>query len=96
MTRQLCLCVVFSVGAGPCFLHDVLFHLHLHDNTGVLDHIEIGTGKVDWDDILKSLAAIGYRGSMVLEMNPDRVAPDRVRRSADCLRRRARDLGLTG
>ncbi len=57
-------------------------------------HIEIGTGKIDWDDTLRGLAGIGYRGSMIPEPNPDRVTPDGIRRSAAYLRQRVRELGL--
>ena len=79
-----------TIGGQIRYLDDMLFHLHLHDNTGVTDHIEVGTGKVDWDDALRALEEIGYRGSMILEPNPDRVTPEGIRRSADFLRRRAR------
>ncbi len=85
-----------TIGGQIRYLDDVLFHLHLHDNTGEVDHIEIGTGKVDWNDTLKALASIRYRGSMVLEPNPARVTPEGVRRSADFLRERARRLELVG
>jgi sugar phosphate isomerase/epimerase len=84
-----------TIGGQIRYLDDVLFHMHLHDNTGTVDHIEIGTGKVDWDDTLRALAEIGYQGSMVLEPNPDRVTPEGIGRSADFVRRRARQLGLS-
>ncbi|MFO7903251.1 MAG: sugar phosphate isomerase/epimerase family protein [Planctomycetota bacterium] len=72
-----------TIGGQVHFLADLLFHLHLHDNTGTVDHIEIGTGKVDWRDLFESLAAIRYQGSMMLEMNPDRVTPEGIRRSGE-------------
>lgn len=84
-----------TIGEQIRYLDDLLFHLHLHDNTGEVDHIEIGTGKVDWDDTLLALAGIGYRGSMILEPNPDRVSPEGIRRSAETIRGMARDLDLT-
>jgi len=78
-----------TIGGQIRYLGDRLFHLHLHDNTGTVDHIEIGTGKVDWGDTLRALVEIGYRGSMTLELNPDRVTPEAIRRSAEFLRKRA-------
>jgi sugar phosphate isomerase/epimerase len=61
----------------------------VHDNTGTVDHIEIGTGQVDWDDTIRAIAEIRYRGSMILEPNPDRVTPEGIRRSAGFLREKA-------
>jgi sugar phosphate isomerase/epimerase len=65
-----------------------LFHLHLHDVRSELDHLELGTGVVDFNDLLQALAAIGYCQALCLELNPDRVSPEGIRRSLDCLRRK--------
>ncbi|MHB9026991.1 MAG: sugar phosphate isomerase/epimerase family protein [Armatimonadota bacterium] len=69
-----------------------LFHLHLHDVRGELDHLELGTGVVDFDDLLQALAEIGYRQALCLELNPDRVSPEGIRRSLDYLRRKIDDV----
>ncbi|MBU4201033.1 MAG: sugar phosphate isomerase/epimerase [Verrucomicrobia bacterium] len=63
-----------------------LVHLHVHDYNGVLDHIEVGTGCVDFHGMLQALKDIHYQGGMCLEMNPERVAPDGIKRSAGWLR----------
>jgi len=65
-----------------------LVHLHLHDVSGETDHIEIGTGEVAFDAIVGGLADIGYAGTATLEMNPDRVSPDGIRRSLRAIRER--------
>jgi len=77
------------------FLDDVLFHIHIHDYDGEHDHREIGTGRVDVDAVLLGLADIGYRGMLCLELNPDWVTPDGLTRSAQFLRRRAKESFLT-
>ena len=47
--------------------------LHLHDNDGREDmHVlplTEGTGKVDWDALLKALADIGYEGDFTYKVN---------------------------
>lgn len=77
-------------GIGNLIRHigPALAHLHMHDVAadGQLDHIEIGTGIVDFDEITSALRDIAYRGNMTLELNPDRVSPEGIRRSADYLR----------
>jgi sugar phosphate isomerase/epimerase len=78
-----------SIGRLARTLGDVLFHLHVHDYDGKADHIEIGTGRVDFDDLLEALAALAYRGALCLELNPDRCPPDGIRRSAAFLRQHA-------
>jgi len=78
-----------TIGALIRSLDTDLFHLHLHDYDGQSDHIEIGTGQVDFDDILKALDDMGFRGALCLELNPDRCPPEGIRRSAEYLRKRA-------
>lgn len=47
-----------------------LVHLHLHDNLGEKDdHRLLGEGSIDWPDVLRTLAAIGYQGPAVLELH---------------------------
>jgi sugar phosphate isomerase/epimerase len=52
-----------------------LVHLHLHDVVGGTDHVEPGTGCVDWPGLLTALRGIDYHGMFCLELNPDRVTP---------------------
>ncbi len=73
-----------------------LAHLHVHDvDVDGVDHIEIGTGIVDFDGIASALVDIGYRDSLTLEMNPERVSPEGIRRSADHLRACLRRAGAS-
>jgi len=65
---------------------DALVHLHLHDYDGVHDHIELATGQVDLVGVLNALKGIGYQGGLCLELNPDRVSPEGIRRSLGWLR----------
>ena len=85
-------------GIGDLIRHigSTLAHLHLHDVSAVgdVDHIEAGTGIVDFEGIVSALADIGYRDSMTLEMNPDRVSPDGIRRSAEHLKSCLRNAGV--
>ena len=67
-------------------LGPTLRHLHLHDVAGELDHIEIGTGEVAFEDIVGGLADIHYAHNATLEMNPDRVKPAGIRRSLGSFR----------
>ncbi|MBN2310309.1 MAG: sugar phosphate isomerase/epimerase, partial [Candidatus Hydrogenedentes bacterium] len=84
-----------SIGALTRHLGDTLAHVHVHDYDGKLDHIEAGTARVDFDDFLLALDAIDYAGFLCLELNPDRVSPEGIRRSAAFLRVRAAELGLS-
>ena len=60
-------------------------HLHVHDVNGNTDHIEIGTGCIDFDEMTDGLKDIGYLGGMCLEMNPNQVSPEGIRRSKEYL-----------
>ena len=70
-----------------------LAHLHLHDVDGRVDHIEIGTGVVEFHEIAAALRDIGYQHGMTLELNPDRTSPDGMRRSAEHVRACFREAG---
>ncbi len=74
-------------------LGPALFHLHMHDvdADGNLDHIGIGTGIVEFDEIASALRDIGYHHNMTLELNPNRVSPEGIRRSLEHLREYFRD-----
>ena len=80
-----------SIGALIGHIAANLVHLHMHD-VACLDHVEISTGRVDFADLLTALCDIGYAQGMCLEMNPDRVSPDGIRRSLAWLRDRTREL----
>ena len=82
-----------SIGAVVGHISDILAHLHVHD-VADLDHREIGTGRVDFADLLSALRDVGYAKGMCLEMNPDRVSPDGIRRSLAWLRDETAKLGL--
>jgi len=71
-----------------------LVHLHLHDVDGDTDHIEIGTGVVPFDEIAAALQRIGYPYGVMLEMNPDRVTPEGMLRSAALVSRCFREAGM--
>ena len=71
-----------------------LVHLHLHDVDGRTDHIEIGTGVVAFDEIAAALQDIGYPYGATLELNPDRVAPEGIRRSAQHVNRCFGEAGI--
>ena len=80
-----------SIGGLVREIAPILFHLHMHD-VASLDHVEIGTGCVDFRDLLTGLRDIGYKKGMCLEMNPDRVSPDGICRSMASLRTLAEEL----
>ena len=83
-------------GIGKLIRHigGSLIHLHLHDVDGDTDHIEIGTGVVAFDEIAGALRDIGYPYGVTLELNPDRVTPEGIRRSAEHVRRCFCEAGI--
>lgn len=56
----------------------LLYHVHLHDFDGEHDHLPLGRGGLDFEDIIGSLAAIGYDGAVSLEMNSQLVTRDQI------------------
>ena len=74
-----------TIGNAVRHVGENLVHLHMHD-VAELDHIEIGTGRVDFRGLLDALQEVGYNRGMCLEMNPDRVSADGIRRSLAWLR----------
>jgi len=74
-----------SIGAVVKEIGDILQHLHVHDVAEV-DHVEIGTGCVDFHDLVASLNAVGYAKGVCLEMNPNRVDPKGIVRSLEWLK----------
>lgn len=81
-----------TIGGLVRFLGNTMVHLHVHDYNGLYDHVEIGTGRVDFDDLMRSLLAVKYEGALCLELNPDRVSPEGIRRSMKWLRTQAKEL----
>jgi sugar phosphate isomerase/epimerase len=65
--------------------HKKIVHLHVHDYDGRLDHIAIGRGCIDFPDIVRALCNVQFRGSLCLEINPDREPPEAICRSRDSL-----------
>ena len=64
----------------------------MHDYDGTRDHIEPGAGCIDFDDLLMALDEVGYEGGLCLELNPDHVCPEGMRRSAQWLQEQIREL----
>lgn len=49
-------------------LQDEIFHVHLHDNDGVIDqHLPLGQGTIDYVDVVQSLKRMDYQGVVNLE-----------------------------
>ena len=54
---------------------DLLRALHIHDNDGTRDaHDPIGTGIMDFDDFVRALGEIRYRGAISLETMADKTS----------------------
>ncbi len=70
-----------------------VFHMHMHDYDGARDHLAIGSGRIDFGEIWRALAEIGYDGSLCLELNPDVVSPDEILKSRDRLKALERPCG---
>ena len=82
-----------TIGALVRSLGETLVHMHVHDcRPGGPNHIEVGTGSVDFADLLRILQEIQYQGAMVLELNPDRVSPEAILRSRRWLKSKMRGL----
>ena len=63
-----------------------LWHSHLHDYNGEIDHIPLGHGKIDYKAVFDAYRKIGYAGMYCLELNPNRMVPEDIVRSADIIR----------
>ena len=74
-----------SIGGVIRRFSQKIFHVHVHDYDGEFDHITIGRGIIDFDEIVASLTNIGFKGSLCLELNPDREPPEEILRSRDKL-----------
>jgi len=53
---------------------DLLAHVHLHDNDGLLDrHWTPGEGGVLWTPVFRALARVGGTPRLLLELKPDQI-----------------------
>lgn len=63
-----------------------LWHSHLHDYNGELDHIPLGHGGIDYKAVFDAFQKIGYAGMYCLELNPNRMVPEDIVSSAAMIR----------
>lgn len=75
-----------TIGGLVRSLKETLVHLHLHDYDGTYDHLELGTGIIDFENLLLGLSDIKYEGFICLELNPDRVSPESIRHSLEWIK----------
>ena len=66
---------------------DRIFHLHVHDYDGENDHLALGKGSIDFDNVVTSLKKIGYKEGLCLELNPDRNSVEDILKSRDVLKK---------
>jgi len=64
-----------------------VWHTHIHDCDGTLDHKPLGHGNIDYSEIFSELKHIGYDGMYCLELNPNRMVPEDILISADIIRK---------
>ncbi len=75
---------------------DRLVHLHLHDTLGEHDdHAVPGRGVIDWGDLARVLADVGFAGTAVVETVPGRQA-GLLERPDDAIREATRFLSALG
>lgn len=71
-----------SIGGFIERFAEKIVHVHLHDFDGKEAHTLIGTGMVDFDDVITTLKKIGYDGALTFEYNygifPEAVLKSRV------------------
>jgi sugar phosphate isomerase/epimerase len=93
----------FLAGDMHGLVHKLSGHLrmiHAHDNNGANDnHSPPGDGRIDWENFLRDLVEVRFRGGLILEMagNTDpAVTMTNARRGRSFLREIARRLMLSG
>jgi len=64
---------LFPSGETPAVgilrLKDLVFHTHISDNDAMTNcHWRPGTGKIDWESVLRALKAVGYNHVLSLEL----------------------------
>ncbi|WP_328343923.1 sugar phosphate isomerase/epimerase family protein [Micromonospora sp. NBC_00421] len=93
-------CRCLESATVPDCVHQVAEHLvnvQIDDmRRGVHEHLEFGTGEIDFPPVLRALADGGYRGLVAVELpRHSHAAPTVAARSLDFLRTAARQAGLT-
>ena len=83
-----------SIGAVVREIGSAMVHLHLHDVKDGRDHVEIGTGEVDFPDLLSALQDTSFRRTLCLELNPDLVTSEAMQRSLAAVRRGLQDAAV--
>jgi len=53
-------------------LGESIIHTHIHDYTADDPHPYVGRGDINWIRIMRAFKAINYRGSLTLEISPER------------------------
>lgn len=70
--------------------------IHAHDNNGTNDdHLPPGDGKIDWMQLLRNLAQVGFRGALILELagaSDPNLTMSNARKGRAFLREIAREL----
>jgi sugar phosphate isomerase/epimerase len=64
-----------------------IFHVHVHDYDGKYDHLPIGEGRLNFDEILNALLKTDYKRALCIELNPDRALPKQILESKGLLSR---------
>ena len=59
-----------SLGGLIRHLGPRIVHVHLHDYDGKRDHLPLGKGRLDFAEIVGALRAVGYKGTLCLELAP--------------------------
>jgi sugar phosphate isomerase/epimerase len=65
-----------TIGNLIRYLGGKVVHMHVHDYDGKNDHIAIGSGDIDWADIMGALQEIGYQGMLCMEYSPMLTTPE--------------------
>lgn len=75
-----------SLGGLIEHLGKSVVHVHLHDYDGEHDHLPLGDGAIDFAEIVSALKAVGYGGTLCLELAPSPTIEDDYRQSLGRLR----------
>lgn len=65
-----------TIGGFIRYLGQRLVHVHIHDFAQGVDHLPIGEGQLDFNDLFAALRDTGYRGALSLEINIHRPLSD--------------------